>query len=212
MDTSQNKKYSGIVFGSTNEINNLYKILESKLKKNCEWQTPFHWRELAYSGRYCIYKSAIPCLEETKLKFFVFEHKKGRDIRKDKYYLKIIPHKITFYLEGLLNKSFGVLNIECDRDYEIKGKEKSTTISFLKHFVNSISSRLSVKPAKLVYVKPDLFYADIFHDEYKLRVNAEICKSQYSKSIQIIDLVLGMFFYNKKEMTKRKIINFHRIY
>ncbi len=198
IDSSMGKRFSCFVFGSFKEVNLFYENVFTFIKKDCGWSGSLHWRKMSRRTRNCILKKFLREMHKTQLKFFIFEHKKPKGVSRRDYFLKTVPNEVSHVLEPLFKATSGVVLIECDEDFEVKGVHNSSTL-FLNRLVKSISYKIVGKKVA-VFISKGRVYADIKHDSKKLHVRASIVKSRNSKAVQIADLVLGIFNQDKKKL------------
>lgn len=206
MDTAENKKYSCVVFGSNENIYNLYLQFEKEFTK-VDWRPPFHWQKMALKSRKIIYENIIKQLPHSPVKFWIFDHRKPINVSKKEYYVRFIPNKISSKLEPFLSKSAGLIQIQADKDYEIKGLGGSTFI-FLENLVTQLTFRLCGSPVRVFRTQNEVS-AIIRTPKGLLNFRANAVSSFNSKAVQIADTVLGMYKLNPNET--KEIVTFVKL-
>lgn len=194
IDTSHNKRYSCVVSGFKSDIDKFYtdvtKILSKAGRKGI-----IHWKVISDKVRRRAKDEIYKLINESKVHFTIFEHKKPENVSRKEYYLVYAPNLISSYLEKWLVKKFGTVEIMIDKDYEVKGM-KGTEV-FIRNFLQQLSSRLSGIP---VTIRRDKRFRTTVkqYDGSMIDFVASVSDRNESKAIQLADLILGYYLYDKE--------------
>lgn len=194
IDTSHNKRYSCVVSGFKNDVDKLHEDIDKVLVKHNQ-KGPFHWKsipdEVRKSARSKIYKA----VNSSKVYFTVFEHKKPFPADRAEYYLTYVPNSIANLVERWVRNKFGTVLIKVDQDYEVRGIRKGNE-KFVRTLLFQIGFRLAGTDVRIR--KNRDFTATIgFPNGNKIEFIAGVSNRNISKEIQLADLILGYYLYDK---------------
>lgn len=193
IDTSHNKRYSCVVSGKMRDLNELYKSIDNILIK-LNQKGPFHWRRMRRKVRISAKKGIYELINNSKLHFNIFEHKFPGKISSKEFYLKHIPNLISKSLDKWLERKGGTVLLRVDKDYTVKGIEKSTE-RFTENLIRRLCERL-VGPVSIRRNKDILATIKQINGNI-LNFIGSVSSKEESKGIQIADLVLGYYLYDR---------------
>lgn len=206
IDTSHSKKYSGLVFGSNEAVFEFYKE-SSNIFQKLGLVPPLHWQILSSNSRKTVFNNLFPKLSQTKLKFWIFEHSKPMEIKRKEFYLKQIPSRMAYSLEPLLSNAQGLVQIQADKDFEVKNVQSSNLI-FLENLVKQLSFRIYGSEVRVFRTNKEVY--SVFKNKgNELKFLGFSVDSKTSKAVQIADIILGMFNFDANRM--RKIVKFYKM-
>ncbi len=205
IDTSENKTYSCVVLGFQNEIDSLYREMSRVFEKYGRRGT-LHWRKMTRSVRNPSKAPVAEVIGKHKVKLFVFEHPRQRDVSKKKFYTVGVPNRIAYHLERHLRGKTGFVKIECDDDYFVGGLGEKGTERFLENFLRQITFRLAGGNVTIRKTK-NAYRATIKQDCGIMEFLALPVQSGNSRGVQIADIVLGLFGYYREGLDKKIIFN-----
>lgn len=205
IDTSHNKRYSCVISGSQKDLNDLYKAMD-KIFVSYNEKGPFHWRRLRKNTKRSAESNVYKLINSTSLHFNIFEHKLPANISRKEFYLKHIPNAISSGLDKWLEGKDGTVIIHVDNDYLVKDIKDSTR-RFIKNLIRRFCERL-IGPVKIRTNKD--VRATIKQMNGKiLDFIGSVSSRSSSKGIQIADIVLGYYLYDKSGIEKK--VYFKRI-
>lgn len=205
IDTSHNKRYSCVVSGNMNELDILYKSIDTVLVKHNQ-KGPFHWRKLRKNVRISAKKELYELLNSSKLHFNIFEHKFPSNISSKDFFLKHIPNLVSGSLDKWLEGKGGVVLLHVDKDYVVKGIERSIE-KFTENLIRRLCERL-VGPVTIRRDKDILATIKQFNGNI-LNFIGSVSSRNLSKGIQIADLVLGYYLFDRSDLENK--VYFKRI-
>lgn len=201
IDTSHNKKFSCIVSGFKNHVDSLYaevtKILTRYGRKGV-----IHWKVISDKVRRRAKNDIYSTINKTNVHFTIFEHQKPENVNRKEYYLVYVPNQISQFLENWLKRKFGTVEIVVDKDYEITGVKSGSEI-FVRYLLRQLTTRLAGEP---VTIRTDKRYRATLKEIEGgvLDFIAFVSSRNESKAIQLADLILGYYIYDK-EGIKNKV-------
>jgi hypothetical protein len=206
IDTSQNKRYTGIVSGLQTDIDDIHSKISKELSKHGRTGI-IHWRKLTVrirkSARIKIYK----LMNDSRLQFHIFEHKKPRNISSKEFYLDTVPSRISASFDHWLRFRVGYAIIEVDNDYTVS-KVMNSSREFIKTFMSRLSNRIAGAHVKIR--DGDKLRATVKNLRGStLNIIGDVTTAQESKGVQLADLILGYYFFNKQGIKDK--IKFERI-
>lgn len=189
IDSSGNKSLVCVVFGSNENIHDTYKGLCGTFRRE-GWFPPLHWGKMASRSRRALVKPVSEVINKSDLKAWVFETKKPRGTGNKDYYLRTVPNFLAYRLEPMIRKEEGVLQIQADKDFEIKNTEGTT--DFLRHLLIQLGTRLHGSSVAVLKSGKDQLMT-LKSNEKRLDIVASSVRSENSKAVQIADVVLGIY-------------------
>ena len=203
IDTSKDKRLIAVVFGSNENIFKTYKLLEKEFKK-LNWEPPLHWKKIKKESKKKILNNVSKTINSSSLKIWVFECKKPRQETRKKYYLKLCPNSIAYSFEPLIKNCKGILQIQADKDFGIK--KSNGTQEFLENLVLQTAFR-QIGSTPKIFKRKNFLRTELKKGKDKLEIIANPVSSETSKAVQIADLTLGVYNFNKKKLK----INFKKV-
>jgi hypothetical protein len=200
IDTSHQKKYSCVVSGFLSDAEKLHNEIDKILLKYNQ-KGPFHWRKIPDKIRRSTKNEIYKAINSSNLHFTVFEHKKPFSADRIEYYLTFVPNSIANIIERWLRNKFGTVLIKIDKDYEVKGVEKGSE-KFVRTLLFQAGFRLV---GTNIHIRKNRdFTATIgFPNGNVLDFIASVSDRNLSKEIQLADLVLGYYLYDKTGIEKK---------
>jgi len=200
IDTSHNKKYSCVASGFLSDAEKLHNEIDRILLKYNQ-KGPFHWRKIPDKIRRSAKNEVYKAINSSNLHFTVFEHKKPFPADRTEYYLTFVPNSIANIIERWLRNKFGTVLIKVDKDYEVKGIEKGSE-KFVRTLLFQVGFRLV---GTNIHIRKNRdFTATIgFPNGNVLNFIASLSDRNLSKEIQLADLVLGYYLYDKTGIEKK---------
>jgi len=214
IDTSHNKKYSCVASGFLSDAEKLHNEIDRILLKYNQ-KGPFHWRKIPDKIRRSAKNEVYKAINSSNLHFTVFEHKKPfpadrteyyltfvpNSADRTEYYLTFVPNSIANIIERWLRNKFGTVLIKVDKDYEVKGIEKGSE-KFVRTLLFQVGFRLV---GTNIHIRKNRdFTATIgFPNGNVLNFIASLSDRNLSKEIQLADLVLGYYLYDKTGIEKK---------
>jgi hypothetical protein len=198
IDSSCATNYSCAVFGYEGDIALLHgRVSEAMFgRKNCI----LHWKKTSKKIRQKAKLKVSEAVNDSKVRFYVFEHKKPQGEKKKEYYLTYIPNNISSFLHTKLIGKYGVVIVEADRDFEVKGIQ-DTTSQFLRNFLFQMCFKVVGKPASVRREGGEWKATVKFPNQNRLEFVGRIGNYPSSKAIQLADIVLG-YKLNEKGLEK----------
>lgn len=194
IDSSNNLRYSCTVSGRQKYFDELHKAIDSILVQHNE-RGPFHWSKLRRNTRKSAQKDVCELINNSKLFFNVFEHKKPPEVLGKRYYLVHVPNTMVDSFKKWLEGRSAAVRIYVDDDYTVAGVKDSTK-SFIEFFIRKLCDRLIGVPvtirknedvkAVIEQLNGSVMHFAGFKSDRKL-----------SKEIQLADIVLGYYLYDK---------------
>ena len=203
IDTANNKKYSCMVSGYDTHINNTFSEIDSILY-GLGHRGPLHWREIRSPIRKKAAKTVCKVFNNSKLYFFVFQHKKPKKANRKQYYLNHVPNRMTSYLDQYLrNAKTDTIILDVDDDFRIKGG--AGTVDFVRKFVKLLSLKMVGADVKVRQHERGgratlkLFTGKIVNLEGFVNTD----KKNKARSVVLADLFLGFFLNNEKLLIEK---------
>jgi hypothetical protein len=201
IDTSNNKEYSVVLFGFKSEVDALHGEI-SKILAGHGKTGAIHWRTISKKARDASRKSIYEAANNRRVYYNIARHRKPRDTSAKDYYLKYVPNALSGSVERILRGKYGHVAIEVDNDYEVKRIDNGTMV-FTEAFLSRLCFRLVGEMVKVRKDNGRGFLATIKHpDGNILNFSAAPSSRQQSKAIQLADLVLGYYLYEKEGLEK----------
>lgn len=199
IDSSYGKNYSCTVFGYENEIQNLHD--EFSLAMYGKKGRILHYSKTSNKIKKNAQRKIFQALQNTKVQFYIFEHKKPQQEERKNYYLTYIPNNITTCLHAKLMGRYGLIIVEADKDFEVTGVQNGTE-KFVENFMFQLCFKLIGKPVKIRRESHELHSTVKFPNENKLNFIGRLSNRYNSKAIQLADIVLGYKLNNKIGLEK----------
>ena len=162
-----------------------------------------HWKALSSGVKKQLVPEICEILSKSELKAWIFEANKPMGEEAKQYYLRRVPNKIAYSIEPLVANAAGVLQIQADKDFEIT-KTRGTR-DFLKHLVAQLACRIYGSYIPVFETKGSIT-ADIKSRDSTLRITATEVLSKNSKAVQIADILLGVYKFDKKKLRFREVV------
>lgn len=199
IDTANNQRYSCVVSGNMRDLDALHKAVDKVLVSHNQ-KGPFHWRRLRRKVRISAQKDVYKLINDAELHFNIFDHTPPANVSSKDFYLKHIPNVISGSLDIWLEGKGGTIKIDVDEDYKVKGVEDSTGL-----FVQNLIRRLCERLVGTITIRRNKdFLATIkqFNGKF-LNFIGSVSDRNLSKGIQLADLVLGYYLYDKAGIEKK---------
>lgn len=201
VDTSKNKTYSGIVSGLQTDIDNLHFNISKVLAKHGRRGT-IHWQKLSKRIRKSAQKEVYALINSSRIRFYIFEHKKPRNNSKKDFYLNVVPTRISAYFDSWLRVRWGHAIIEVDDDYGVS-KVKDSSLVFTEKFISRLSNRIAGTYVKVRNKKGILRTTVKNIKGSTLNLVGKVTNAGGSKGIQLADLILGYYFFAENGITQK---------
>lgn len=199
IDTSYACRYSCTVFGYEREINELHEQISRAMygKSDCL----LHWAKTSKKIKQKAKRKVFNSVKNSRVQFYVFEHKRPQGEKKKNYFLTYVPNNISSYIHTKLMGRYGVIIVEADRDFEIKGIP-NTTLNFIRNFLFQICFKLVGKAVTIRKDGQELKATIKFPNKNKIEFIGRTNTNSNSKAIQLADIVLGYKLNTKKGLEK----------
>lgn len=199
IDSSFGGDYSCTLFGYESDIHELHDEISTAMfgKKGCI----LHYAKISKKIKQNAQRKIFHAIQNTKVQFYIFEHKKPQGEERKNYFMIYVPNNITSFIHTKLIGRYGQIIVETDKDFEVKGVNNGTA-KFIENFLQQMCYKLIGKP---VVVRRDgnEFHALVkFPNQNRLDFFGRINNSNNSKPIQLADIVLGYRLNNKLGMEK----------
>lgn len=208
IDSAENMRYSGIVSGSSQDIDDIYKDFVQIFRKHGV-KPPFHWRKIRRKVKNSCRKEIVRTVNNGRLKTNIFAHKRKFGLERKILFYELLPQHISLRVSAWVKELAGSLEIEVDDDYNVRGRQNATE-RFVRSFIESLCFILTGKEIHARKEKGK-FKATIKQKKGVLRLYGRVCDSRNSKSIQIADLILGYYIQSKCRSFDRNVVHFWRV-
>lgn len=203
IDTAHDKRYSCVTIGFQKDVDSLYDkisvILAEKGKRGI-----IHFNTLSGKIRKSAKLPVYDALNISKARFLLFEHSRAYCRERKDYYLFFVPNSISQYLERELKGMYGVVVLEVDNDYFVSGVAGGTS-RFVERLMKQVCFRLIGREVAVRKGKDNKFRAMIkqFNDN-ELKFVGFSSERSVSKSIQLADLCLGYFLFDRTGLDAKR--------
>ena len=110
-------------------------------------------------------------------------------------------HNISAFIHTKLLGKYGIVLIESDRDFEVRGIQ-DTTIKFVHNLLFQMCFKLVGKPVTIRRQRDELRATVRFPNQNRLELIGRVNRHVNSKAIQLADIILGYKLNTKKGLEK----------
>ncbi len=207
IDSANNLTCTGIISGNELEITDFYEELRTIFAKRKVYP-PFKWGNLTENTRNSC-KNEIEELfnnHDSKLKFNVLFHKKPLSISKKEVLFDILPTSISENLAEWIKNISGFVIFEIDNDYNIKNKNTHDFIeSLFKRIIPTLTDKIITIRREHGVHKVTIKKKVGPKDRSTIHLAGRVSNVKDSRSIQIIDVILGYVLNRKCKFRKDKL-------
>lgn len=209
IDSAENMTYTGIISGSLADIYSIYERFAGIFQKRGV-NPPFHWRKISRKVKDSSMKVIIEAINSSRLKINVFEHKRLPNAERKVVFYELLPQHICLRLLPWTKELTGNLTIEVDDDYRIKGKFNITK-AFAKSLVENMCFQL-IGMRVDSRDESDTIKATIKLKKGILNIYGKVMRSDNSKAIQMVDIILGYFIHYQCRDFSRSHVHHWKIF
>jgi len=186
IDSAENMCYTGTISGTYENIDKIYNEFIKIFKKRYV-NPPFHWRKISKKVKESCLHEIAGVINNSNLLVNIFEHKRIRKMERKILYFELLPRCISFRIHPWVKKLKGSLTIEVDDDYRICNK---STRDFIISLIEELCFLLTNKEID-ARIESGVVKSTIKQEIGVLNFYGKTVKSNSSKAVQILDIVLG---------------------
>jgi len=202
IDTSMNKKFSYLVFGPANQVNQLKSDIEHICLRN--GVKKLHFNEIDPPKRKKIYPEIVnSVLKYKNVTYDVLRHEKPLEYENKDFYFNFLTEEYAKEFAFLKNKD-GIVRIDIHDDFRVTNVNDSTS-HFIDCLADAISKILADKSGFFRNKKEGIVYSTITCKETGNTLKLNLRKvSEGSSAVIVADIVLG--FHQLKFKTLNRLL------
>jgi hypothetical protein len=208
IDSAENMIYTGVISGSLSEIWGVYNNFIEIFKKRGV-NPPFHWRKISRRVKDSCMNEIVQAINNSKLVINVFKHERAPKMERKIMFYELLPQHISFRISPWVKELAGKMEIEVDDDYRLS--KADNTKKFLKALIENMCFILT---GTQIYSRKedDTIKATIKQKNGILNFYGNVVRSNDSKGVQIMDLILGYFIQSKCRDFNRNKLHYWTIF
>jgi len=187
IDSAENMIYTGVISGSSSDIYNVYNKFTTTFKKSGV-NPPFHWRKISRKVKNSCMGEIVQAINNSRLVINIFKHERAPKMERKIVFYELLPYHISLRISPWVKELAGKMEIEVDDDYRLS--KSDNTKKFLKALIESLCFILT---GTQIYSRKErnTIKATIRQKKGILNFYGNVVKSNNSKGVQIMDLILG---------------------
>jgi hypothetical protein len=200
IDSAENMCYTGTISGTHENVDRVYSEFTKIFKKRYV-NPPFHWRKISKKVKESCLHEIVETINSANLLINIFEHKRILKMERKILFFELLPKYISFRIYPWVKKLKGSLTIEVDDDYRVCNR---STRDFIIALVEELCFLLTNKKID-ARVENNVVKSTIKQEIGILNFYGKTVKSDSSKAIQILDIVLGYDIQFKQRFSKDRV-------